>query len=277
MGTYALSSWLVGRVSTAEAIRLLADNGFTQAELSADWAPIVMEWEQDPVGVCRQLAAAGITAPSVHSPEPGRFLDLADDEARQASVRENLRYFALMRASGVPEIIIHPISGAAGNDDAEWMAVPARTRESLEVLAAAAGEAGLRLAVENLGGGGRPGSTMASILELIAGLGAHVGLCMDIGHSQQARLDLLAELDTALASGRLFTLHLHDVDPAGKDHYIPGEGVIDFGAYLGRLAAYGYDRGRTLEIAVAPAETVAGRVAQAGAVRAQWEAALATQ
>lgn len=270
MTAYALSTWLVGHVPADDAIRLMADTGFTRAELSADWAPIVVAWEQDPVGVCARLAAAGISVPAIHSPELGRRLDLPDGAARRASVRQNIRYFGLMQACGIPEIIIHPVSGQAGADDEAWAAVPGRARASLQELADAAGDAGVRLAVENLGANGRPGSTMASILEMIDGLGDHVGLCMDIGHSQQAHLDLLGELATALASGRLFTLHLHDVDPDGRDHYIPGEGCIDFPPYLGMLRAHGYDRGRTLEIAVAPAEEVAERVRQVAAVRDAW-------
>lgn len=272
MTTYALSTWLVGHVPAHDAIGLMADAGFTQVELSADWAPIVIAWEQDPVGVCERLAAAGISVPSVHSPQAGRRLDLLDDDERLASVQDNIRYFGLMQACGIPEIIIHPVSGAAGTDDAAWAAVPARSRESLKALADAAGTAGIRLAVENIGGGGRPGSTMASILDMIDGLGQHVGICMDIGHSQQAHLDLLAELHTALASGKLFTLHLHDVDPDGKDHYIPGEGCVAFGPYLEMLRTHRYDRGRTLEIAVAPVETVAQRVRQTAVVRDRWQA-----
>ena len=270
MTACAISTWLVGRVPADEAIRLMADAGFAQAELSADWAPIVIAWEQDPAGVCAWLAAAGISVPSVHSPEVGRRLDLPTDDERLASVQENLRYFGLMQACGIPEIIIHPVSGAAGEDDEAWKAVPGRSRESLKALADAAGAAGIRLAVENLGGG-RPGATMASLLEMIEGLGEHVGLCMDVGHSQQAHLDLLEELSTALTSGKLFTLHLHDVDADGKDHYIPGEGCIDFGPLLRMLSAHGYDRGRTLEIAVAPAEGVAERVQQAAVVRDRWQ------
>lgn len=271
MSTYALSSWLVEKVPTDDAIRLLAEAGFGRVELSADRAPIVMAWEAEPQRVCTALAKAGITVPSVHSPELGRFLDVPDEQERLASIRDNIRYFRLMAACGIPQIIIHPISGRAGNDDEAWAAVPDRSRESLRALADAAGDLGVQLAVENLGGGGRPGSTMQSILSMIDGLGDHVGLCMDIGHSQQAHLDLLFELRTALDSGKLLTLHLHDVDPAGRDHYIPGEGCIDFAPFLTLLSDRGYDGGRTLEIAVAPAEIVAQRVAQAGAVRAAWE------
>ncbi len=271
MSTYALSSWLVEKVPTDDAIRLLAEAGFGRVELSADRAPIVMAWEAEPQRVCTALAKAGITVPSVHSPELGRFLDVPDEQERLASIRDNIRYFRLMAACGIPQIIIHPISGRAGSDVEAWAAVPDRSRESLRALADAAGDLGVQLAVENLGGGGRPGSTMQSVLSMIDGLGDHVGLCMDIGHSQQAHLDLLFELRTALDSGKLLTLHLHDVDPAGRDHYIPGEGCIDFAPFLTLLSDRGYDGGRTLEIAVAPAEIVAQRVAQAGAVRAAWE------
>jgi len=183
MTTYAISTWLVGHVRADEAIGLMASSGFTQTELSADWAPIAIAWEQDPMGVCGRLAAAGISVPSVHSPEMGRRLDLPSDHERLASVQDNVRYFGLMQACGIPGIVIHPVSGAAGNDDGAWAAVPGRSRESLKALADLAGEAGIRLAVENLGGNGRPWSTMASILEMIDGLHEHVGLCMDIGHS----------------------------------------------------------------------------------------------
>jgi len=272
MPIYAVSTWLIGRVSRPDSIRILNECGFTRVELSADYAALVIDWESDPESLCATLAEAGISVPSVHTPEPGRFLDVPDEAQRLASVEENLRYFRLMRASGVPDIIIHPISGYAGSDDEAWAKVPAQATESLKALAEEAGEMGVRMAVENLGGGGRPGSTMASVLEMIDGLGDHVGLCMDIGHSQQAHLDLLEELSVALSSGKLFTLHLHDVDPEGKDHYIPGEGCIDFDPYLGLLERSGYSGGRTLEIAVAPAETAEERVRQTAALRRQWEA-----
>ncbi len=271
MSTYAISTWLFGHVPADDAIHLMAANGFTEAELSAEWAPITAAWEQDPAGVCEQLAEAGITVPSVHSPRDGRMLDLADDHERLSSVQANLRYFDLMQACGVPEIIIHPVSGAAGDNDDEWAAVPHRSRASLEVLAEKAGNAGLSLAVENIGRNGRPGSTMVSILELIDGLGDHVGICMDIGHTQQAQLDLLDELSTALTAGKLLSLHLHDVDPEGTDHYIPGEGCIDFAPFLDMLEEHDYKGGRTLEIRVAPPEEVVARIRQTAAVRERWE------
>lgn len=270
MSDYALSTWLFADVDSEEAVRLMAAAGFSAAELSGSGSSLGIAWERDPVGVCAQMADAGISVPSVHNTRDARSLDVADDDRRLRSVEENVRYFALMAASGIPEIVVHPMSGETGGDRSAWPAAEARSRESLKMLAGEAGDAGIRLAVENGGRGGRPGSTMASILEMIDGLGEHVGVCMDIGHAQQAQLDLLDELATALSSGKLFTLHLHDVDPEGTDHYIPGEGCIDFEPYLAMLRDHGYAGGRTLEIRPAPPEDVAERVRQAAAVRDRW-------
>ena len=271
MADYAISTWLLGHLPREEAIRLLAEEGFTNIELSSAWSALVGAWENDPAGVVAELTAAGLTVDSIHNPSSGRSLDSPDDEERRASIEHNLRYIDLMQRSGIPEIVIHPVSGAAGQDDDAWAAVPARSRESLSELAKVAGQAGVRLAVENVGRNNRPGSSIASVLELIDGLGDHVGLCMDIGHSQQAGLDLLAELSTGLRSGKLFTLHLHDVDPNGKDHYVPGEGCLDLDPFLDMLDAHDFAGGRTLEISPVPAEEVPERLRQVAAVRDQWQ------
>lgn len=273
MTDYAISTWLLGNLTTGDAIRLMADAGFRQAELSSAWSPLVTEWEEDPAGVCARLSDAGISVPSIHNPATGRRLDVPDNDERIVSLQENTRYIELMQVCGIPEIIIHPVSGTAGDDDEAWAQVPGRSRESLKALAEAADAAGVRLAAENTGRGGRPGSTMASLLELIDGLGEHVGICMDIGHTQQAQLDLLDELATALSADKLFTLHLHDVDETGKDHWIPGEGCLDFAPFLAMLRDHGYDRGRTLEISPAAPEEAVARIQQVAEVRDRWREA----
>ncbi|MGI5818732.1 MAG: sugar phosphate isomerase/epimerase family protein [Armatimonadota bacterium] len=271
MSTYAISTWIFAHLPADEAIRLMAETGFVEAELSATGSALLLAWESDPEGVCAQLAEAGISAVSVHSTHAARVISTPDDDARQAAIDEHIRYFRLMEACGLLEIVVHAVSGVQASDETDWQAAQRRSEESLRVLADEAGEAGLRLAVENSGREGRPGSTMASILEMIDGLGEHVGLCMDIGHSQQARLDLLEELSVALSSGRLFALHLHDVDADGKDHYIPGEGCLDFEPYLAMLCESGYDGGRTLEIRPADPKDVDERIRQVAALRDRWQ------
>jgi sugar phosphate isomerase/epimerase len=271
MPQYAISCWLTNPLSAPDAIAAMADAGFRRTELSDDDAPLTAAWEADPVAVTADLQAAGITVASVHTPVPGRYLDLPDEPKRLASVQANVDYFAKMAAAGVPEMVVHPISGAAGLEGEALAAARARVRDSLQRLADAAGALGLRLGVENLGANVALAGSLQSLVELIAGLGDHVGLCHDIGHTVQAHLDPLAEVRVALQSGRLFSLHLHDVDASLRDHFIPDEGELDFVPYLAELAAHGYTGLRTLEIAPGRGETAA-RLAQAAAIRDRWEA-----
>lgn len=136
-----------------------------------------------------------------------------------------------------------------------------RIQASLRSLADAAAERGLRLAVENIGG---LGTTIADLLPFIADLGPHVGLCHDVGHSVQAGLDPAAETAEALRSGRLFSLHLHDVNAANRDHFIPGEGVVDLAAILALLDEHGFTGIRTLEIDHPGHPSLLGREWRAG-------------
>ncbi|MCE5237877.1 sugar phosphate isomerase/epimerase [bacterium] len=271
MAQYGISSWIAAPLAPAAAVAALADAGFRRVELSDDASPLVIAWEQDPVAVTADLRAAGLTISSVHTPVPGRYLDLADEAARLASVQANLDYFGTMAAAGAPEMVVHPISSAAGLTGVALTSAQRRVRDSLDRLSDAAGERGLRLGVENLGANADLGGTMASLLALIEGLGDHVGLCHDIGHTVQAGLDPVAEGRVALESGRLFSLHLHDVDAQLRDHYIPGEACLDFEPYLDALAEHAFAGIRTLECK--PTEgSVPERLGLAAQVRDRWAA-----
>jgi len=271
MTDYSISSWIVRDLPLDEGIAALASARFSSVELSADQCPLVQEWERDPVALCRRLEEAGMSVPSMHCPQPGRFLDAADETTRIESIAANLRYLDHMAECGVKQIVIHP-TGAGGGAKETPEASRARTLLSLQALAKRAGELGLELAVENIGfQQGRPDSDMASLLQIIDDLGDHVGLCLDIGHTEIAGLDIVRELTTGLQSGKLLTLHIHDVLPTGKDHAIPGEGRINYEVFLATLNAAGFSGGRTLEIAP-PEDGVADRVAQVADVKKRWEA-----
>lgn len=269
MAYYGLSSWIVAALQPAEAIAAIAAAGFRSVELSDDQAPLVRAWEADPVSVTADLAAAGLTLSSVHSPMNGRFLDLADTRDRLLSVDADLEYLELMAACGVPEMVLHPISAWQTPPAADLSAFRADIVDSLSRIAARAAALDLRLAVENLGG---ISASMTGVLDLIAGFEAHVGLCLDVGHAVQNGLDPFVEVGTALDSGRLFSLHLHDVDEAGVDHFLPGEGDVALDTIMAELDHRCFTGLRTLEIARAE-DDVATRVLQAGQVRARWEMA----
>ena len=269
MPDYAISTWIVDALPLDEAIAVIADAGFRAVEISGGTSPLLLGWEADPVGVRQKLDAAGVDVPSVHCPRAGRVLDAEDAAERQASVAANVQYFEWMRDCGIPEIVIHPTSGVDVSTDAKRAAARERSLESLKALAGPAADMGVSMAVENLGRDGRPGSFMADLVDMIDGLGEHVGLCHDVGHSQQAALDVLGETKAALAAGKLFSLHLHDVLPDNVDHFVPGEGVLDLPALIAELNAASFAGLRTLEVKP-PESDVVGRVQQVAAVKDEW-------
>jgi sugar phosphate isomerase/epimerase len=271
MARYGLSTWIVAELPLDEAIEALVASGFAQVELSADRSALVKAWEADPESVSARMVGLGFSLPSVHSPEPGRFLDARDEAEREASIAANLRYFDRMKACDIPEIVIHPIS-------ADWAALGEprqvaweRIIDALSRLAERAGAMGLRMAVENLGADPALGASTASLLEMIAGLGDHVGLCLDIGHTVLAGLDPVAEWRTAVSVRKAFSLHLHDVDDRNRDHFVPGEGRVDFEAFLSEVDRAEFNGGRILEISP-PASNVGDRLREVSSVRRRWEA-----
>ncbi len=269
MKSYGISSWIVNALTMDEAIKGIADLRFTEVELSGTGSGLLKAWEDDPIHTCQKLSSVDIQVPSIHGPIAGRRLDHADEVARQASIAANFVYFDKMKNSGVPEIVIHPTGAGDFSTQEKSAESRARSVESLKSLAERAGQMGLRLAVENLGIG-RPGSSLSDLLEMIEGTGDHVGICFDVGHAEQAGLDLIHELKTAISAGKLFSLHIHDVNQAGRDHFIPGEGRIDWNAFISELNACGFNGGRILEIS--PPETdVAGRLRKVATLRDEWE------
>ena len=258
MKRYGISSWIANNLPVDEAIQALAAPGFEKIEISGSGSPLLQLWEDNPVSACQKLKSAGLSILSIHGPIAGRRLDHADEATRQESIAANLEYFDKMRNCGIPEIVIHPIG--SGDYSTQEKHIESRTRSlnSLKVLAEHAEQMGVRMAVENLSGN-RPGSTLADMLKMIDGLGDHVGICFDIGHAVQAGLDIIHELKTAVSAKKLFSLHIHDVNEKGKDHFVPGEGKINWDAFISELDACDFHGGRILEIS--PPETeVAQRV-----------------
>jgi len=146
-----------------------------------------------------------------------------------------------------------------------------RATESLTILAERAAAAGVRLAVENMPRRGtpRPGGSVAEVLAMIDGLGAHVGVCVDAGHANANGLDAAAEIRAA--AGRVFAVHLQDNDGKGEDqHLLPGQGTIDWPATLAALERFAPDAAVNFEIGVQPAGAAATLAALAD-LRRTWK------
>lgn len=248
MSTYALSTFLFADSERSEAIEKIAAAGFAEVELSAEpdhWGA----WIQEPAQLRRELEDEGLVARTVHSASAGWSNGAPDAAMRRASIlaaAESLHHAAEV---GAEIVICHPNGPHSEYTVEAYEANWARSRDSLALLADQARAAGVRMAVENLPsyGNPRPGTSVAKVLEFIEGLGDHVGICQDAGHSNANGLSAAEE---ALAAGdKLFALHIQDNDGGGQDqHLAPGRGSADWDAFLDALAQLRFSGPRTFEV-----------------------------
>ncbi len=243
-------------------LEAVAAAGFTQVELPSAES----FWRQDPARVRELLAAHGIRPRSAHSLDAGWDNDAPDPAVRRASVDAASLAFAAASAIGVEAIVVHPNARYTHEFlESDYAANAARSVESLRELSIRAAAAGMKLAVENVPrrGAPRPGGTIAEILAMIDGLGSHVGVCVDVGHSNANGCD--AALDLRAAAGRVFAVHLQDNDGKGEDqHLLPGEGTIDWPAALAALERFAPDAAINFEIgpSAGPAADVLAKLAR---------------
>ncbi len=245
---YGISSCLDTEASRAALLETVAQAGFRRLELLAE--PDCLDgWVQDPQALRRDLTRFGFRAVTVHSPKAGWQNNAPNEAVRRASVQATAACFEPARAIGAELMIIHPTSGDVTYTRSESAAHRARAMRSLAELAEHAARVGLRLAAENLParGAARPGVRVEDILDMIIGLGDHVGVCLDVGHAQASGLSPEGEI--VAAGPKLFAVHLHDNDGSGEDtHAFPGRGSLNWEAIVRTLDRAAYDGGRVFEV-----------------------------
>jgi sugar phosphate isomerase/epimerase len=101
-----------------------------------------------------------------------------------------------------------------------------RAEEAIRLLAPLAREAGVALAVENVGWSGQEVCDQDEFVALAHRLPENAGILFDVGHARLAGWDLCETLD-AVAS-RLIAVHLHDNDGVRDRHLPIGTGTVDW-------------------------------------------------
>ena len=262
---HAISTWVYQDCPVEQAVELLAGSRFSAVELSGTGSALMTAWQNDGPGTTALLGRHGIAIASVHCSRTGRaHLGSSNRHARNGAVQENIAFLRNMAGCGIRQLVLHPegvenitsgpasLGGAAGDDQ--------YLREALSRLADCAGALGVNLAVENMQAASSPFASVRNLLAAIAGLGDHVGLCHDVGHSLLAGLDPGREMALALASGRLLSLHLHHVRGDGTDHLLLEDGNPDLQALLTRLDKACFSGQCTIELrpaaAVAPGDVL---------------------
>ncbi|MHB9155306.1 MAG: sugar phosphate isomerase/epimerase family protein [Endomicrobiales bacterium] len=179
------------------------------------------------------LKAMGIKVHSLHAP----FSDALDishtsELKRRFAVNEILRTLEVLKSLGGEYLVIHPASNEHSMRDKN--AHFRQSRKSIEEIHSCLEDLGLKMAVENqlphILGGDAP-----TLLALIEGLSeSRVGVCFDTSH---ANLNGHPGLDDYLQqlAGRLMTLHISDNYGKYDDHFLLGDGHINWPSFITAL------------------------------------------
>ena len=224
----------------------------------------------DPDQVGRLLHRLGLAAPVGHSPIGDTDCGDLNEDHRRASVATIGACLAPLACMGAECVVVHANGPFVRYTHENVQASLASSRRSIVELTDMAGEAGIKIAVENLPSYGqpRPGHSMAQLREVIADLPEHVGLCLDTGHAVLSGCDLAEEL--ADAGARLLHIHAHDTDGSEDRHWVPGRGVIDWPAFLARLDALGFAGSRVLELVSSDPDSPDDTLQQAWRLASNW-------
>jgi sugar phosphate isomerase/epimerase len=235
-------------------LEAIAAAGFAAVEIFATRTHLDYHDRRRVLEVGSWLHDTGLAAVSMHAPICESFANGAWGRAySNASMRAAVRQEALdettaaldaARHLGCGMLVVHlglPRGQKIPPDDNDATAA----RHSAEALAAAAREAGIRLAVELI-----PNtlSTSAALEALLGGdldLG-DAGVCLDLGHAHL--MGGVPEAAEAL-SGHIITTHVHDNDGKADTHLVPGAGNIDWPFALTALGKIGYAGPLIFEVA----------------------------
>lgn len=123
------------------------------------------------------------------------------------------------------------------------------------------------VAIHNHGPGDQLYPTPDVAYERIKNLDRRIGLCIDIGHTVRAGVDLVGS--TRQCADRLLDVHIKDVSEASARGQCVemGRGVIDVPAFLRMLIELGYARVVSFEYEKDPDDPLAGLAESVGYVR----------
>jgi sugar phosphate isomerase/epimerase len=145
------------------------------------------------------------------------------NETDEAGLRPHFEY---AKTVGFPIMIIAP------------------THENLPLIEKLVKEYNIRVAIHNHGPGDKNFPTPQSVLDAVRTMDPRVGLCIDIGHTTLAGVDVVQAI--AAAGPRLFETHFRDLN--AKNVEVPvGDGVIPIPAIFRQLMKQGYPGTCSLE------------------------------
>lgn len=149
-------------------------------------------------------------------------------------------YFEYAKTAGFPLMVVAP------------------SPETLPRIARFAAAYDIKIAIHNHGPEDKHFPAAHDALALIAEMGPHMGVCLDVGHATRAGADIVAE--AAAAGPRLFDVHMKDLKIATEkeSQCVVGEGVLPIPAFLRQLERMGYTGCVNLEYEIDENDPVPG-------------------
>lgn len=247
------------RSSLEFALDAIASAGFSDIELACD-----LHTQGPPTGkvaaqISKQIEGRRLTVSTSHAPM-GRHTPGAPIETWRNQIVDLLSdYIRFVGDLGAKGIVVHTVPYpqlAQKHGQLKSLVEPMQTaaRRSLDELAPVAGQAGVRILLENLPYQGDlpfdyPLITMEQLRRFVEPYPQdQVALVVDVGHAWTNGIEPSDEIERA--GNRLWGVHLQDVDgenPA-DNHWVPGQGGLDWQAIREALKAVNYRGTWTFEV-----------------------------
>ncbi|MGD9498766.1 MAG: sugar phosphate isomerase/epimerase family protein [Armatimonadota bacterium] len=232
-----ISTSMLSQQLTPENLCATAQVGVQVVEV---YTPLGCELHADDACVERTAAAlseAGLKVWSVHAPFGGTT-DLSDPDElhRRESVGAVARAVEIAGMFGARLVVVHAGLTAENPDECEL-----RRRQSLRsinCLLKRTAQLGVWLAVEYLPANKpRLCNDSAAILDFVRFCDGCLAVCLDTNHANLR--EPLADAIRTLGS-RIQTVHISDNDGVQERHWLPGDGVIDWGEFISLLDLIDY-------------------------------------
>lgn len=241
----------------APALEAISTAGFDHIEVSSQPPHMSTPLEGCELDAFRALLTdCEVRVGTIHAPMRENVLGAPEENWRREKMGVMTQYLHFAAAIGARGMVIHPVPNPIFVPDPERDELPQlitdATKRSLDELVPVAQAAGVRMLLENLPYHcSYPFLHMRELRPLVDAYPEDaVGLVVDTGHAWTSGDDPAAEIH--IAGSRLWGTHLQDVDAQDPqdNHWVPGQGGLNWDEIRGALEEVAYSGLWTFEVIV---------------------------
>ena len=240
---WGISTLLIKERDLLSNVHLLVELGIELLEIRAEPGHFPYEDREYINSLGTVLKKVGLKAYSLHMPTNKVDISYLNQDDRLRSIREIKRAALSFLKLGGELVVVHP--GGRVKDEFKREDHLSRSFESLKELGDFFSGCGLKMALENTLPS-RIGSRIEELLILHGRLKSkNSGICLDTGH-----INIMKDPTVALKELKDYLIHLHIADNLGEndDHFLPGEGKINWKVFFKILKEIDYQGVFMLEV-----------------------------